>query len=275
MKSLPWRAIRTIIWKDLTVVLRSPMVLLPMIILPLLLQVIMPVGLGLGALYAPESLNLEGDMAIFLENVPENIMQRFEGLPSNVTMMVLMIEYMFAPLYLIVPMMVASVIAADSFVGERERKTMEALIHTPLSDLELLVSKMLTAWLAANAVSLVSFALFTVAVNAVGFGPMGGLFFPNVLWLVLVFWVTPAVAGLGLAATVLLSSRVNTFQEAYQAGGIIVVPIVGLLFAQIAGLLFLSPIIALVLGLVVWLVDGGLLWLGRSAFRREDLLAKL
>ena len=171
--------------------------------------------------------------------------------------------------------MVASVIAADSFVGERERKTMEALLHTPLSDLELLLGKMLTAWIAANVVSIISFVIFSIAVNAVGYGPMGGLFFPNTMWLVLVFWVTPAVAGLGLAATVLLSSRVNTFQEAYQAGGVIVVPIIGLLFAQMAGLIFLSPFFALMLGLVVWLVDGALLWLGRSAFRREDLLARL
>ncbi|MFP3853079.1 MAG: ABC transporter permease subunit [Anaerolineales bacterium] len=275
MKNLPWRAIRTIIWKDLTVVLRSPMVLLPMIILPLLLQVLMPVGLGLGALYAPDSLNMESDLVTFLEQVPAGVMEDFQGLPFNVVMMVLMLEYLFAPLYLLVPMMVASVIAADSFVGERERKTLEALLHTPLSDLELLISKMLTAWIAANVVSVGSFLLYSVAVNAVGFVPMGGLFFPNTLWLVLVFWVTPAVAALGLASTVLLSSRVNTFQEAYQAGGVIVVPIVGLLFAQIAGVIFLSPIVALILGLVVWMIDAVLLWLGRAAFRREDLLARL
>ena len=275
MRNLPWRAIRTIIWKDLRVVLRSPMVLLPMIVLPLLLQVLMPVGLGLGALYAPESMNMETDLVTFLDKVPASVMQEFQGLPFNVVMMVLMLEYLFAPLYLLVPMMVASVIAADSFVGERERKTLEALLHTPLSDTELLLSKMLTAWIAANVVSVASFLLYSIAVNAVGFGPMGGLFFPNTLWLVLVFWVTPAVAGLGLASTVLLSSRVNTFQEAYQAGGVIVVPIVGLLFAQIAGVIFLSPLFALILGLVVWLIDAGLLWLGRAAFRREDLLARL
>lgn len=275
MKSLPWRATRTVIWKDLLVVRRSPMVMLPMIIVPLLLQVIMPLALGLGALYAPEAMDLEADMATFLQIVPDNLMQDLAGLPSNVVMMVLMIEYFFAPLYLIVPMMVASVIAADSFVGERERKTLEALLHTPLTDVELLLAKMLTAWLAANVVSMISFLLFTIGVNAIGFGPMGGLFFPNLLWLVLVLWVSPAVAGLGLTATVLLSSRVSTFQEAYQAGGVIVVPIVGLLFAQLAGVVFLSPAFALIMGAVVWAIDAGLLWLGRSAFRREELLARL
>jgi ABC-type Na+ efflux pump permease subunit len=249
--------------------------MLPMILVPLLLQVIMPLGLGLGALYAPQSLDLDQDLTTFLQAVPPQVMDPLAGKPANVVMMVLMVEYLFAPLYLVVPMMVASVIAADSFVGERERKTMEALLHTPLTDMELLLAKMLTAWLAANIVSLASFLLFSIGVNALTFGPMGGLTFPNGLWLVLVLWVNPAVAGLGLTATVLLSSRVNTFQEAYQAGGLMVVPIVALLFAQIAGVLFLSPAVAFALGLVVWLIDAALLWLGRSTFNREELLARI
>jgi hypothetical protein len=87
--------------------------------------------------------------------------------------------------------------------------------------------------------------------------------------------VAPAVAGLGLAATVLISSRVNTFQEAYQAGGMVVVPLVALVLAQLAGIIFLSPAFAVGLGAFVWLLDAGLLWFGRRAFRREDLLARL
>ena len=47
------------------------------------------------------------------------------------SVMIAMLVYLFAPMYLIVPMMVSAVIAADSFVGERERKTLEALLHTP------------------------------------------------------------------------------------------------------------------------------------------------
>lgn len=275
MRRLPWRSIRTMVWKDLIVVLRSPMILLPMILLPIILQVLLPVGLGLAVISAPESLQSDPDLQRLLAAMPQGLMAEYGHLPQEGQLLALMLVYLFAPLFLIIPMMVASVTAADSFVGERERKTIEALLHTPLSDGELLLAKLLAPWLAAQAVSMLSFIIYSVAVNAVSYPIMGQVFFPNLLWLILVLWVVPAAAGLGLGVTVLLSSRVRTFQEAYQAGGLVVVPIVGLLLAQVSGALFLSPALALVLGLVLWLLDGALLALGRRAFTREDLLARI
>jgi ABC-2 type transport system permease protein len=275
MRDRPWRAIRTIVWKDLTVVRRSPLVLLPMVVVPLIMQVLLPVGVGLAALYAPGQFTADPDLQRLLASVPPQVTAGFGDLGTSGRLMILTLVYLFAPLYLIVPMMVSSVIAADSFVGERERKTLEALLYTPLSDQDLLLAKMLTGWLAALVVSTACFVLYSIVVNAVGFQLVGRLFFPNGLWLLLVFWVVPAVAGLGLATTVLISSRVNTFQEAYQAGGIIVVPIIGLVLAQLAGVVFLSLGFVFGLGLIVWLVDALLLWYGRRSFRREELLARL
>lgn len=275
MSKRPWRAIWAVVWKDLTVVRRSPMVLLPMILVPILLQIVLPIGIGLAALYAPDQFTSDPQMQQFIAGSSAQLTAAYGDIGANGQMMILTLVYLFAPMYLIVPMMVSSVIAADSFVGERERKTLEALLYTPLSDNDLLLAKMLTGWLAAMAVSVASFVLYAIAVNAVGYQLVGRLFFPNALWLVLVFWVTPAVAGLGLAATVLISSRVNTFQEAYQAGAIIVVPLVGLVLAQLAGVIFLSLAFAVGLGALVWLLDAILLGYGRRNFRREDLLARL
>lgn len=275
MSQVPWRSLRTVIWKDLIVVLRSPMILLPMIILPLILQVLLPVGLGLAALYAPDSLTADPQLQQMLRAMPPELLADYGPLSEGGQFMVVSLVYLFAPLFLIIPMMVASVIAADSFVGERERKTLEALLHTPLSDGHLLLAKLLAPWLAAQVVSLLSFAIYSVAVNAVAYPVIGRVFFPNTLWLILVFWVVPAAAGMGLGVTVLLSSRVNTFQEAYQAGGLVVVPIVGLVLAQVAGVIFLSATIAFGLGLILWLVDAVLLMLGRRLFTREDLLTRI
>ena len=68
-------------------------------------------------------------------------------------LIVLILVYFFAPFYLILPLMVASVIAADSFAGEKERKTLEALLYTPTTDGELFLAKMLSAWTPAVAVA--------------------------------------------------------------------------------------------------------------------------
>jgi len=270
-----WRAIGAIIRKDMTVVLRSKMVLLPLIIVPVLLQVIMPAAMGASINFIPEGSSDLEEMGQMLRAMPPAMQQQLMALNEKQLLFTLLLVYMFAPLFLIVPLMVASVIAADSFVGEKERKTLEALLHSPITNQELLAAKMLTAWLPAIAISWICFVLYGVIVNAIGWPLMGRIFFPNFMWLVLVFWVAPAVSGLGLGVTALISSRVKTFQEAYQMGGMVVIPVVALVLGQVAGVLYLSPGFAFVLGLGAWLVDAALIWFGAKSFRRENLLAQL
>ena len=57
--------------------------------------------------------------------------------------------------------MASSVIASDSFAGEKERKTIEALLATPLSDSELFVGKVLVAFIPAVLVTFASFAVYS------------------------------------------------------------------------------------------------------------------
>jgi len=104
---------------------------------------------------------------------------------------------------------------------------------------------------------------------------MGRVFFPTWSWIVLILWVVPAAAGLGLSVMVLVSSKVTTFQEANQLGGVVVVPILFLVFGQIAGVLYFSvPVVALI-GLVLWIIDAGLITLGVKTFQRGELVARL
>lgn len=271
-----WRAIKAVAQKDLTVVFRSKMVVLPMIVLPVMLQVILPGMIGLGAIFAQDMLVSEmQDLEQMLAIMPEALTRQFAGMEPAQVFLTLMLVYGFAPLFLIVPMMVASVIAADSFVGERERKTLEALLYTPLTDRELLVAKMLAAWLAAVVIGLGAFVLYALVANGVGWPLMGRIYFPNMMWIVLVLWVAPAVAGLGLGVTVLLSTRVNTFQEAYQLGAIVVLPIVALVVGQFAGIIYLSAGLALALGAILWAINAVIFWLGVRTFDRDALLARL
>lgn len=271
-----WRAMKAVMRKDLMVVLRSKMVLLPMIILPVILTVILPAGFGAAAIFGGEMMAEEmDDFAMMMQMMPGDVMDELAAEGPAVMFFQLMAVYAFAPMFLIVPMMVASVIAADSFVGERERKTLEALLYTPLTNREMLLAKMLTAWLAAFVVGLGSFVLYALVVNGIGWPLMGRIFFPNLTWVIMVLWLAPAVAGLGLGLTVLISTRVTTFQEAYQLGGIVVLPIVGLMIAQFAGVLYFSAWLVAALGAFVWLIDAVILWFGVQTFDRDALLARL
>ncbi len=270
-----WRAIRAIAGKDIRVITRSRAVLLPMIIVPILMQVLFPVGLGLAAVYAPLKPSDIQDFSPMIAAMPPAITQDLQGLSDRQLFFVVMLVYLFAPLYLIVPLMVASVVAADSFAGEKERKTLEALLHSPITNRELLVGKILSGLLPAIAVSLLSFVLYSIILNVIGWPLMGRIFFPNTMWIILVLWVAPAVSCLGLGLSVLISSRVSTTQEAYQMGGVVVLPIMALMIGQLAGVVYLSPAFALLFGLALWVIDSALLYFGARVFERDRLLARL
>ena len=268
------RAIFAIVCKDLKVVSHNRGVTLPIVMLILVLFGILPWGVALlpsllGQLGAADLLS---KVQWLVDLMPAARQQELAGYDQHQTMVVYVLVYLLAPLFLMVPLMSSSVIAADSFAGEKERKTMEALLYTPTTDQELFVAKLLSSWLAAIAVALVGFVLYVVTANAAAWSQMHRIFFPNAMWLVLIFWVVPAVPGLGLGVMVLVSARAQGFQDANQIGGAVVLPVLLLLVGQMSGVMSFSVTLMVLLGLAVWLLDGLLIWLSSRSFRRGRLL---
>ncbi len=268
------RAIVAIVRKDLKVAVQNKGVVLPMIILPLILFVIFPWIMA----YAPSWANAAGtpfsNMDEILSRMPVGLLNELSGYTADQQMIVFALVYMLAPMFLIMPLMVSSVLAADSFAGEKERKTLEALLYTPTTDRELFAAKLLGAWMAAVVVAFLSFIIYAVMVNAAGWHSLGHIFFPNWMWIALVLWVTPAVAGLGLVVMVFVSVRAQGFQDAYQTGGLVVLPVLLLMIGQISGVMYFSLGLVLFVGLVIWLIDVGLLWFAGKGFRRGELMTK-
>jgi len=222
----------------------------------------------------PEELGLEDLQGLF-RSMPSPLARALEGLPLEQTWIMLSANYMFAPMFLIVPLMVSSIIAADSFVGERERRTLEALLYTPVSDADLYAAKVLAALLPALVINVGSFVLMAIAVNAAGYGMMGRLFFPSAPWWPMVFWLGPAVSVMGIGATVIISSRSRTFMQAQQTSGALVLPIVVLMIGQLSGMLFLGVGLILALGALVMAIGVLLITIGARRFSRGELMARV
>ena len=144
------------------------------------------------------------------------------SLPQREQLIVLVNGYLLAPLFLIVPLMVSAVLAADAFAGEKERKTLESLLHLPIADRDLFFAKLLTAFLPAIAVSWVGFALLLHRVERGGVAGAPPRLRADAPLAVMILWVAPAVAALGLAVMVRVSARARTSQEANQLGGAVI-----------------------------------------------------
>lgn len=269
------RAITAIVRKDLKVAMQNKGVVLPIIILPLILFIIFPWIMAYAPSLAISTGTPVSNMDEILKHMPDGLLNELSGYTEEQQIIVFSLVYMLAPLFLIMPLMVSSVFAADSFAGEKERKTLEALLYTPTTDRELFIAKLAGAWVTAVSVALLSFVIYAVMVNAAAWHSIGHIFFPNPMWIALVLWVTPAVAVLGLVVMVFVSVRAQGFQDAYQTGGLVVLPVIALVIGQISGVMYFSLSVVLFVGLVIWLIDAVLLWSASKSFRRGELMTRL
>jgi len=270
------RAIEALARKDIGVVVRTPAVLIPLVIVPAIVYVLLPIGMIVAArVGGPMIANELAELERLFAALPDALRTDLERMEPAARMITLTLGYLIAPLYLVVPLMVASVIAADAFAGEKERGTLEALLHAPLRERDLFLGKLLAAWLPAVAVGLLGTVLYAAIVTVAAWPLVGGAVLPAGVWIPLAIWVGPAVALAGLGATVLISARVATFQEAYQLGGVVVVPIVALVIAQAAGVVVLDARLLTLVGALVWLLDAVLLVVAFRGFSRERLAARL
>lgn len=272
-----WRTIFAVVRKDIMVIRHTKGVLIPMIAVPLLITVFIPALFAAMPQVAAAAgvLDNMADFDVLVGRFPAGFQAALAPYAPVEQTIVMLTVYYFAPMYLILPLMVSSVLAADSLAGEKERKTLEALLYTPTSDRELFVAKMLSAWIPAVTVAWLGFIAYALVLNTVGWPVFQRIFFPNVMWWLLALWVAPAIAGVGLGFTVIVSARVGTFQEAYQISGIIVIPVVALMVSQGSGAIYLGNWLVFLLGLGAWLIDLSLLWYGARSIRRSELTLQM
>jgi ABC-2 type transport system permease protein len=273
------RKIFAIARKDLTEVRQNTYAWMPMVIVPVMFVIVLPLLMiylpqitGLGA----EDLSVnDPDIQRFMENMPAVMRQSIEGMSGYAQMIVVMLGFILAPLFLILPIMTSSVIAAESFAGERERGTIEALLYSAASDTDLFLGKILAAVAPAILLTWTSFAAYALVLNLAANPFVGRAWFPLPTWYPLIFWVSPALSLLGTGATVLISARVKTFLGAYQTGSMLVLLVLALLMGQVSGVLYLSVGVGMAVGALMWLVAGVLIFFGVQTFNRSGLVSSI
>jgi ABC-type transport system involved in cytochrome c biogenesis permease component len=266
---IDWGAVRAVLQRDLDAVARSKAVLLPMLLVPVLLLVLLPMSVGISA--NSNSFDVNQLLAI----LPGRLSDPVSGLERQERLPVLVLGYLVAPLFLIVPLMVSAVLAGDAFAGEKERKTMETILHLPVRARDLYVAKLLAGFLPSVAVAWIGFALFVLVANMSAWPVMHRAFLPTWLWAIVIFWIAPGVAAVGLGIMVRVSIRVNNTQEAQQLGGAVVLPLVILAVGQTTYLLLSPPIVAITVGAVVWAIAIWLNLRGAQSFTRERMASRL
>ena len=264
----------TIAMKDIKGITSNKQVLIGLIILPLIFAVIFPAAFILLIHFVSlTSSDIEIMTNTILSGLPNGgIKDTINALPSfNHQIISVIVNYLLGSMFLLIPVINSMMIALNSFVGEKERGTLESLLFAPITVKELFIGKVLSAFVPTMVLTIGSFVLFGVITTVITYPIFNDFIFPNTNWILLVFWLSPIITLFTILIEVLVSARSKSFQEAQQIGGLVVLPIVGLFVGQATGMLIISPIILLLVGLFLLMINVLLLFLISKYNNRNTL----
>lgn len=262
--------IQAIVSRELLEIRKSRLLIFTIFLPPLLLAFIPIVMFGL----------LGGDMNDpNLKNASTEQIARYYALSTEFAkyspseLMQLIVFQQFLVLYLVMPLIIPMTVAAFSVIGEKQARSLEPLLATPIRTGELLLGKSVAAVIPAVIATWFAYAIFFIGAKFVTTAQVfAGLL--NPMWFVAMIVLTPLLALLSVAIGVLISSRVNDTRVAQQIGGMLVIPAVVLGLAQTAGFILLNAFTFLIGSLLIALIDVGVLYLATKIFQREKILTQ-
>jgi ABC-2 type transport system permease protein len=249
--------------QNLALFVPSVIVTVVAVFMPVMVAVIVPAVTG-------ERLSDSGDLEIAVEMYKKDPAMR--TLEPEAAIQAYVFQY-FLVMLVLAPITSAMSVAASSVIGEKQARTLEPLLVTPITTFELLGAKLLGALVPALFVSVISLALYLLVVAAVAAtGVFSVLLGPRTLGVVLLLGPLASMVALQLAICV--SSRVNDARTAQQLGIFVILPIPALLLGQIFGGIELTGPLILWMALGLFIVNIGLMWVAVRLFDRETILTR-
>ncbi|MCC6805182.1 MAG: stage II sporulation protein M [Anaerolineae bacterium] len=174
------------------------------------------------------------------------------------------------------PISISLVIALETFVGEKERRSLEPLLSTPLTNTELYIGKTLAAMLPPL---LSSYGGMIVYLVFLIFGEL--TWRPHAVLVIQIILLTTVQALAMVTGAVVVSSQTTSTRAANLLASFIIIPMTILIQAESA-IMFLAPdaespdgigsLWAIIAGMLIVVIL--LLRVGNSLFNREELLGR-
>jgi ABC-2 type transport system permease protein len=179
----------------------------------------------------------------------------------------------FLVFFLLMPAYIPLSIATFSIIGEKQARSLEPVLAAPIRTVELLAGKAIAALVPGVLAGWVTYVAFVLLASVVYGRALFGVVTDG-SWLAGVFLLGPAVGLSSVVAGVIVSARVNDPRVAQQIGGVVIVPVVGLVLVQATGTLLVGPVGYVLMTLAVLAVSLVGLRIGVRLFDREAILTR-
>ena len=270
-QAFSWSRVTALARKDAAELMRNPGAIVPAILMvfaslfPLFLVVFfLPLIMG-------KTLEQTGEFGEEAANAVARIPE-LAGLSGNALIQTFLF-HQFSLLILLVPIVSATTLATHAVIGEKQSKSLEPLLATPISTIELLAAKTLTPFVFALALTWAAAAVEVIGAVAIGEpGVWQAIVGPR--WFILFGVLGPLVVLASLQVSVITSSRASDPRSAQQLTALLILPITAIFVAQLLGLVIVGPTALLLGALACLILNTGLAWVGVRVFERETILTR-
>jgi ABC-2 type transport system permease protein len=265
------RRIRNILRKEWEVIFQDINNSLIVTIIPLLIIAEPLVFMWLASRFGGETLISNSLVRSALQQLIAEI-PAAAALPATQQFQVLLLSQ-FRFFLLLIPTMIAVTLATFSIVEEKQSRSLEPLLATPVRTWELLLGKALSGAIPAITVCWTSAAIFFAGVVIMGWGNLiSQVLTPS--WFLTFFLLNPAVALLSFLLGIIGSSRAKDARNAQNLIVFIVFPVFALIAVQVTGIVWFTPLLTLALSLGILVVDYLVLRVAGGLFQRESIVIK-
>lgn len=179
-----------------------------------------------------------------------------------------------AGIFLFLPIALSSTAAAFSIVGEKQQRTLEPILATPITDRQFLLGKLLASVAPTILLTWIAGSGAVVLVDAVTWRAFDHFVLPDRYWLVGLGVLSPLLATAVVLVTMILSARSTDPQATMQTTALVTIPGFLLIFGGFGRLFTTSFPALLVACVVVALLDLTLFRVNVTKFKREEILTK-
>lgn len=176
-------------------------------------------------------------------------------------------------LLLLLPGIVPAILAATTIVREKQSKSLESLLTTPVRTWELVVAKQLfcnlVGLLPAGFCIAAFYLMLHYTVSAFAFSMLA-----SPAWLITILVTGPLLALLATSFSIAVSARAKDVQSAQQLAGLLTLPLIAIMALQSTGVAVLSTNKALVLAATIAVLDVVAVIAAVSLFERETILTR-
>ena len=177
----------------------------------------------------------------------------------------------FSTIIILIPAIVSVLIGCTSVVIEKNNRSLEPLLATPITDTELLVGKALTPFIPAMILGYAAYGAIIPIADYLTFPVFGANVLPSPMLLYQMFVLAPLIGLFGTFVALFISTKIKDVRAAQQVSMLSVMPLFVLLIIGTLTLASISNLLVVITVILIFAVVG-FAWLTIKQFNRESIL---